>query len=165
MRILYIWDQNLPRARAECLDATELIYPDAEYICITKEPTFRGYTVIPWEEVGEALLRFKGWKTLPYHWNHPLIFSDWARFWFLGNCWDTLYLDTDARMLERIEFGEKVRYSPNDTHVMYSPQNGAGGHLLPILREHSTPVFHHTIVYRFDSAWSEPLSRDSYHHG
>lgn len=165
MRILYVWDKDLPAWRSAYLDATEALYPDAEYLCITKESYFRGYTVIPWDEIGEALMRTFHFKEWPYRWNHPLVFSDWARFWFLGNCWDTLYLDTDAKMLERIELGERVRYSPGDTHVLYSPPSGESRHFLTLLHAQATPVFHHTIVNRFTSDWSEPLPRTCYFHG
>lgn len=165
MKILYIWDKDLPAWRARMMDATEKLYPDAEYYCITKENAFRGYAVLEWEEIGWAVMRFKGLKEWPYRWNHPLVFSDWVRFWFLGHSWDTLYLDTDAQMLQRVEFGEKVRYSPGDTHLMYAPPNGESRHLLEVLRAIPTPAFHHTIVSQFGPAWSSPVPKDWFHHG
>lgn len=165
MKILYIWDKDLPPWRARMMDATEALYPDAEYYCITRENSFRGYAVLEWEEIGEALMRFRGLKEWPYRWHHPLVFSDWARLWFLGHSWDTLYLDTDAQMLQRVEFGEKVRFSPGDTHVLYSPPNGEGRHLLPLLKSIETHAFYHTIVNQFSPEWSEPLSTETYFHG
>lgn len=174
MKILYIWEDSklLPADRAADISATMKIYPDAEYLCITKSPEFfsSAFTVISWKKVMDEMIEYFKIRSVPYNWTKYMIFSDWARFWFLSHNGDTLYLDTDARMLKKIDFtDEKMILLPsNEICVLYSPDSENKNHFLRLLKErlmggHGLGILYH-LSSSFDPAWSKRIPREYFQH-
>ena len=169
MDIVYCWEglRDLPEDRAEAIASTMNLYPDANFLCITKLHHFFSdrFQVISWDSVMQEMKAHFKFKEIPYGWNGYMCFSDWARFWYLGNHGDTLYLDTDAKMLKRFEFGDKVVCPKREICLLYCPE-GMGGNLISLLdaraRQHVTLLL--DFAEKMDPAWSEPISREYFHH-
>lgn len=170
MEVLYIWDGKnpLPERREMAIRATQGIYPEASYACITRLPEFLGMRVIPWDEVAEEMRVFFGFKHLPYTWHDPRTFSDWARFWYLGTHGETLYLDTDARMTARYAFQKefKVVYSPGNICLLYAPKGFKRENFLA-LQEKQAKIHPGQLMgfYRhFNQAWAKPIPEGYFIH-
>lgn len=147
--------------------ATRKLYPDAEFCCITKLKEFMGMKIIPWEEIEDLMLRFFQWNEIPYHLNHWMCFSDWARFFFLGSYPDTLYLDTDCWILKRFDFENetKVRYSYGNICLLYAPGNGSASRFIALLKEQAK----RNVGLLVDFAnrlpeFAEPIPQEFYSH-
>lgn len=171
MKILYIWhgERHLPESRAQAIAATMNLYPDAEYFCITTLGHFfsDAFKVISWDYVMDCMLRSFDFQERPYRWNEYMCFSDWARFWYLGNHGDTLYLDTDAQMLKRYEFGgDKVIYPEREICLLYSPASEARIKLLDLLEQRAGQHVNLLIDFagKLNPAWSTTISREFFHH-
>lgn len=167
MRILYVWDKpEIPDTRKACVTGTLSLYPDAEAFCITKAPKFMGMKVIPWMEVLGKMKAFFGFQKTPYAWNNPMCFSDWARFWFLANNDNTLYLDTDCRMKARFDFETNGAFVQSDGNIclLYAPKGWNGNSLLLKLKDRARERVN--LLYDFRSKLdAEKLPVWWYSHG
>ncbi len=172
MKILFIWEgtKDLPKSRAEAIAETMNLYPEAEYYCITKMHHFFSdkFKVIPWMVVMEEMMLFFGFQTIPYEWNRYMCFSDWARFWYLGNNADTLYLDTDCRMLKRYDFANEWRilYPEGNICILYSPDNAKGERLLALLDEQARKHVGLLLGFyqKMNPEWSATIPNEYFRH-
>lgn len=157
MKILYIWDgrDSLPESRREAVHATLDLYPDAEYSCITRNKHFISdrFQIIPWDEILFQMLNHFGLRGVPYRWLDPVAFSDWARFWFLGLCGDTLYLDTDCRMLKRYDFGGEAVQSLGNICLLYTPKLPDRGKILRLQEERAKVNIGLLIDFAYKLGW------------
>jgi hypothetical protein len=172
LKILYIWDgrDSLPESRREAIEATLELYPDAEYSCITRNKHFVSdqFSIIPWDEILFQMLNHFGLRNVPYRWLEPMTFSDWARFWHLSHTPDTLYLDTDCRMLTRYDFQAqgKAMYSPGNICLLYTPKGFDGRHFLDLMEARAKVNigllldFH----YKMRPEWAAPAPADCFRH-
>jgi hypothetical protein len=171
VKIFYAWDGRnpLPESRRLAIDATMELYPDAEYACVTRLPFFHSerFKAISWDALGEEMRIFFGFDEIPYPWNSPSVFSDWARFYWLFNVEDGLYLDTDIRMLEYFDFqkSKKLLFSPGNTCLLYRP---VGFDMHPILEMMRTrakihPGMLHDFAFRFGDI-AEPVPARTFKH-
>lgn len=146
------------------------LYPEADYFCITRLKHFISdqFQVILWEDVLFQMLNHFGFREVPYQWMDPVTFSDWARFWWLGEHEETLYLDTDCKMLQRYSFEKEpqVIYSPGNICLLYSPQGFKREHFLALMEERAK---HHVgllldFAGKFGPAWSKPIPKEYFQH-
>jgi hypothetical protein len=163
VKILYVWDghRDLPPERLESIEATRALYPDADFFCITKLKAFMSFTVVPWFDLMEEMIRFLGFSSMPWRWNEWMCFSDWARFYWLGMNPNTLYLDTDARMLKRYEFGDVPVYSPRNICLLY-PGN-CGARFLDLLKTRPRVNLLLNLFIPL-SAWAQPMPEGHFRH-
>lgn len=172
MQILYIWDgrHELPAWRKARIDSTMSFYPDAEYVCISQFPTFHSsrFHMVNWFDVMDQMKAHFNLKEIPFRWRDPVCFSDWARFWWLGIYGNTLYLDTDAKMVRYYDFEAetKVIHSPDNICLLYSPKGFARGHFLK-LQEAQAKRYMGILMgihTRFSPEWSKPIPPDYFEH-
>jgi hypothetical protein len=172
VQILYIWDgrHELPNWRKACIDSTMSLYPDAEYFCISRFPTFHSdrFTMINWFEMMEQMRSHFGLKATPYRWQDPVCFSDWARFWFLGMNGDTLYLDTDAEMVKLFDFEAecKVVYSPGNICLLYTPKVFQREHFLVLQEAQAKKSIGLLMGFhtRFSPSWATAIPQEYFRH-
>jgi len=102
MIILFIWDGLRTRIsdyRLKCISRAKEVYPNAEFKCITKTTEWCPYEFdfITWSEM-EKKIKDKWNVTI----ESPIAFSDYARFAYLSENKNTLFLDTDVYCKERM---------------------------------------------------------------
>ena len=150
-QILWIWfgENSVPIERQNAIAETMLVYPDAEYVCITKQKSFLDPKIkcIDPQVITDQMVTYFELKETPEVWKEYLIFSDWVRYFYIANNPDTLYLDTDCRALKTFDFSkvEKVLNPKFDIFLLYSPANGIGKEILPILKEQSKKCISLTV--------------------
>jgi hypothetical protein len=143
------------------------LYPDANVQCITQSDQFVSdhIGIIPWNEILFTMTSIFGFRDIPFRWHDPMTFSDWARFFWLGTHPDTLYLDTDCRMLKPYPFEDDglMIHSPGNICLMYSPLTGLAARLLWILKNHQPAILMDTI-HHFHPSWSKPIPEEYFRH-
>ncbi len=171
MKILFIWEgvRDLPENRAEAIASTMNLFPEAEFLCITKFHSFFSdrFQVISWDDLMEEMRLYFGFKSIPYCWLSYMAFSDWARFYYLGHHGGTLYLDTDTRMLQRFEFGEKVVYPEREICLLYAPGNPENRqNLLRLLKNRAKKRVNLLLDLhsQMKSGWAEMIPSAFYRH-
>lgn len=172
MKILWIWfgENALPIERKNAIAETMLVYPDAEYVCITKQKAFLDPKIkcIDPQVVIDQMKVYFELKETPEVWKEYLIFSEWARYFYIANNPDTLYLDTDCRMLKQFDFNkaEKVLNPSLDIFLLYSPQNGIGKEILPILKEQAKKCIANTVFLArtIKPAWAGEMPGEYFKH-
>lgn len=166
MKILYVWDgrRELPPQRNACVSAALSLYPDAEFACITMSSSFysAAIKVIPWDMVKAQLSAFLGVPKDAYAWHDPMCFSDWARFWFLANNPDTLYLDTDCRMKARFDFRDRPMHA--GIFLLYTHAGSDGSALMRMLKARAGKRINVLNDFGDKLGWDE-LPPFWYHHG
>lgn len=169
MNLLYIWDgfNPLPESRRKAIEATTALYPEAKRLCITRQKAFLpGFEIVPWDNLRDSMTRHFGFRSPPYAWNNPVTFSDWARFFWLATHGDTLYLDTDAKMLKLYAFGPEMVYSKGNICLLYVPKDFDGARFLSMLGRRAK--LHVGILmdfaYKFDVRWSKPIDSSYFQH-
>jgi hypothetical protein len=137
MNLLFVWDgkREIPQDRKACVQSALSLYPDAKAFCITKQSEFMGMTVVPWENAKGQMAAFLRIPKDTYAWNDPMTFADWARFWFLAQNPNTLYLDTDCRMKARYDFETHGRDTHAGIFLLYANAANEGLSILRMLRE------------------------------
>lgn len=172
MHILYIWDGRyaLPENRRAAIEATLSLYPEARASCITRLKHFVSdqFEIIPWDDILFQMMNHFGFRSIPYKWMDPVTFSDWARFWYLGNNGDTLYLDTDCKMLKRYAFEKEFKaiYSPGNICLLYAPDGFKRENFLAMLearaRQHVGILM--DFAGKFGSAWAKEIPSEYFQH-
>lgn len=138
MNILHIWkgDREISRDRISTIEQVHELYPDANFLLLTNgNPLLPYQKIINWEEEKERMIKFYNLSFFPTQWNEYMAFSDWYRFYYLINNPNTLFLDTDCRMLKHFDFEkeDKIIYTYNEICLLYSPSNNSFGNLKKIL--------------------------------
>jgi hypothetical protein len=174
MNILYIWEgrKPLPADRAENIKVALERYPDAHFKCITRLDSFfsSDFEVISWEQTksditGYYFLDDAGGRLISY-----MTFSDWARFHHLMKNPDTLYMDTDVKLLEPYPFHEQERLvkPKHEICLIYAPKNGVAVEIAPTLKERLRRQPSYILLWDIDKnlppgSFTE-ISRDHFHH-
>jgi hypothetical protein len=172
LKVLYIWfgENPLPIERQNAIAETMAIYPNAEYICITKQKTFIDpkFKCIDPQEIIEQMLTYFGLVEIPERWKTYLIFSEWARYFYIAQNPGTLYLDTDCRMLKQYDFeNEKKVLNPhNEIYLIYSTQSGIAKEILPIMKEQVKKVIASTILFAhlMNPLWGAEMPPEYFKH-
>lgn len=141
MKILYIWNgkDKLNGMRNNCIEETRALYPDADYYCVTEDNEIMPFAKkISWSKEKNKLKKFYGLKTFPKQWKNFITFSDWYRFYFLINNPNTLFLDTDCKMVKYFDFEneEKVIYAEQEICLLYAPKNNSFNAMKLTLERH-----------------------------
>lgn len=164
MNLLFIWDgaKDLPAERLENINACLTLYPDTTYYCITRLPFFCSdkINIISWDKYEQEISdHFKYPKTFP----NLFIFTEWARFWFLANNPNTLYIDTDVKLLQYYDYesSDKYIHTDFDINLLYSPKQGMPN-LITNMEKNKT--YCRLRLRDFIDGYKNPQSRDYYHH-
>ena len=163
MKLVWIWDGrvSLPESRRKAVESALDLYPEAEAICITRNAHFVSdrVRIIPWDEILCPMLDRFGLRAVPYRWLEPVTYSDWARFWFLAHNPDTLYLDTDATVLKRLNLADKFLYPVGNIYALYAPPRFDGENLLHLMEERAKHNIGILIDFanKFSPEWASPL--------
>ena len=100
--VLFIWIGNntpLYEWRTKCIRRAMEVYPDFNFKVITGLKSFFGFETIKLEPIFEAI---KEYNVRPISDGHHMNFSDYARYYWLSNHPNTLYLDTDTWCIKRM---------------------------------------------------------------
>lgn len=93
MDILFVWNATISPLyewRIKCIRRAMEVYPDASFKVITQLKEFFGMEIISLVEVLRFLREYK------IDLDNPLMFADYARYYWLSIYPNTLYIDTDA---------------------------------------------------------------------
>lgn len=166
MNLLFIWDgrRDLPPERKAAVQSALSLYPDAQAFCITKQSEFLGMKVVPWENIKAQISAFLAIPRDPYAWLDPMTFADWARFWFLAQHPNTLYLDTDCRMKARYDFETHGRNMRAGIFLLYANVGSDGLSLLRMLKERAQHRINLLNDFGPKLGWEE-LPERWYQHG
>lgn len=173
MKVLCIWEgvRSLPQERANNIRIALDRYPDGEFHCISRSKSFfcSEFKVIDWEDTVSEIEGFFCLKDVGKFISY-IYFSDWARFLFLAQNPDTLYMDTDVKLLKKYDFDKEEKFlkPKNEICILYAPKNGAASNMVPILRKklERRPVYRmlYNIGRRMDGDWHTDISRDYFYH-
>lgn len=104
MKILFTWKthKRIDKARLACIKRAREIYPDAKFVFITDDRSFveEGDEVLPVRRVTKILVN--DFKVMPARLRSYLGFTDYAKFWYLSQNENTMYLDTDVYCLKKL---------------------------------------------------------------
>ena len=173
MKILYIWDgeyQKLPDARHENIKTCLKFYPDAQYFCISKKPSFfsRDFKIIDWDQTVSEIETYFDFGKLEGIGNS----SDWMRFWFLAHNPDTLYMDTDITLKKGFDFHEvgRLMFPEKDIYILYSGNEDHGSDIIEAMEaepiQHKSGSFTHLVYLpkRFEKSQFETIPSDVFLH-
>lgn len=104
MDILFIWKDHhiLSKERLACIESANMMYPNSKLMVITNiQKVFPDYMeIIKLETVRDILIN--EYNVNPDRLRDYYGFSDYARFWYLSNHINTLYLDTDTQCVKKM---------------------------------------------------------------
>ena len=174
MNVLYIWEgcRPLPEERKQNIRLALDRYPQAKFFCITREKEFFDprFNIVSWDETLRNIEDFFGVRDDISKFDNYINFSDWARFYFLVNNPDTLYMDTDVTLAKEYDFENEEKFLKpiREICLLYAPKNGAAENMIPILRKklerRATYRILMNIGRRMNGNWYSDISRDYFWH-
>ena len=142
MNIVFIWDgfqAPLYEMRTRCVRRAMDIYSEAKFTCITTLKEFFLINIINTYDYYEKI------KHYDIDVNKYMNFSDYARFHYLSEHEDTLYLDTDIWCTKPIKLTEECKAT--DIQAIWSGKDCNG--IKEIFSKHDNRIILHHLRNKF----------------